>query len=188
MNQHILLAGLVVMAMSAPLVWAKPDRAERPNHAARELLKPAKPAARSLYLDYDPNIVFVIGKTHHQFGLTVDQLRQLHELVLKFQNEMPKEREVAQQAREELEKVMSTEKPDEAVIQKISDRAIMADSALQRGRLQFWIELRQRFGKDVFEKVQQTIFRHQHGIEDATPKSANEEIFPAQKPELPAKD
>ena len=188
MNKFILMAGLIGSIGLAPLVGAKPDKAERTNHADRALLKPAKPTARSLYLDYDPNIVFVIGKSHHQFGLTGEQQRLLRDLVLKFQNEMPKEREVAQQARDELEKVMSAEKPDEAEIQRISDRAIIADSALQRGRLQFWIELRQRFGKDVFEKVQQTIFRHQHGIEDTAPKSANDEIFPAQKPQLPARD
>jgi len=188
MNTHLLMAGLLVLALTASLAQAKPDRAERLKRADRVILKPAKPATRSLYLDFDPNIVLVIGKSHHQFELMPEQLRQLHELVQKFQSELPKEREVAQQAREALEKVMSADKPDEEEIQRISDRAILADSALQRGRMQFWVELRQRFGKDVFEKIQQTIFRHQHGLEDAAPKSANDEIFPAQKPELPAKD
>ena len=188
MNKLFLLAGLGVSLMAAPWVHAKPDKAERASHAARVVLKPAKPAARSLYLDYDPNIVFVIGKAHHQFGLTTEQQRLLRDLVLKVQGAMPKEREVSQQAREELEKVMSSGKPDEAEIQRISDRAIIADTALQRGRLQFWIELRQRFGKDVFENIQQTIFRHQHGLEDAAPPSPGAEIFPARKAELPAKD
>ena len=183
MNTHRLLSGLILIAVAAYWVQAKPDRA-----GDQALLKPARPAARSLYLDYDPNVVFTIGKAHHQFGLAPEQLRQLRELVLKFQNEIPKEREVAQQARAELEKVMIADKPDADEIQRLSDRAIIADSALQRSRLQFWIELRQRFGRDGFEKIQQTIFRHQHGLEDAAPKSANEEIFPAQQPELPAKD
>ena len=184
MNKFILLAGIIAGVALVPLAGAK-DHAGRAERAA---VKPAKSAARSLYLDYDPNIVLVIGKSHHQFGLTTEQQKLLHELVVKFQGEMPKEREVAQQAREELEKVMSAEKPDESEIQRVSDRAIIADSTLQRGRLQFWIELRQRFGKDCFETIQQTIFRHQHGIEDAAPKSATAEIFPTQKIELPAKE
>jgi Spy/CpxP family protein refolding chaperone len=190
MNQRILRAGCVAFACAAVAVGvqAKPDKAERPKHTDRVVLKPAKPAAHSLYLDFDPNIVMVIGKAHHQFGLTADQLQQLHKLVQKFQTMMPKEREVAQQARAELEKVMSAEKPDEVEIQRVSDRAIIADSALQRGRLQFWIELRQQFGKEVFEKVQQTIFRHQHGLADAAPQTMSAEIFPIQKVQLPAKD
>jgi len=188
MKHCILWAGCLALA-AAPL-WgqAKPDRAEQPNHADQALLKPAKPATHSLYLDFDPHIVLVIGKTHHQFGLTPEQLQQLHALVQKYQTVMPKEREVAQQAREELEKVMRATQPNEEEIQRVSDRAIIADSALQRDRLQFWLELRQRFGKDVFEKIQQTIFRHQHGLEDAAPKFANDEIFPAKNIELPAKE
>ena len=185
MNQRILWAGCAVFVAATLCGQAKPDR---PSHADRVLLKPAQPAVRSLYLDFDPNIVFVIGRAHHQFGLTPEQLQQLHALVQKYQTVMPKEREVAQQAREELEKVMGAAQPDGAEIQRVSDRAIVADSALQRDRLQFWIELRQRLGKEVFEKIQQTIFRHQHGLEDAAPKSANAEIFPAQNIELPAKE
>lgn len=188
MNKTMLLAGLIAGVVLVQPADAKPDKTERSKHAERAVVKPAKPAARSLYLDYDPNIVLVIGKTHHQFGLTAAQQKLLHELVVKFQGEMPKEREVAQQAREELEKVMSAEKPDETEIQRVSDRAISADSTLQRGRLQFWIELRQRLGKDCFETIQQTIFRHQHGLGEVAAKSATAEIFPTQKIELPAKE
>lgn len=182
------LVVLVTLMAGLSLALAKPERVEKNSATPKQLLKPAKPPTRSLYLDCDPNIVFTVGKATREFGLTPDQFRQLRELVLKFQGEMPKEREVAQQARIELEKVMGNDQPDETEIQRISDRAISADSFLQRGRLQFWIELRQRFGKDVFDKIQQTIFRHQHRLEEEPPKSAIAEIFPAKQPALPAKD
>ena len=188
MNKRMMVAGLALLFAAAMFTQAKPNRTGRSDYNGKTLLKPTRPTGRSLYLDYDPAFVFSIGKSHHQFELTTEQLRQLRDLVLKFQEALPKEREVAQQAREELEKVMSTENPDEETIQRIADRAIVADSALLRGRLQFWLELRQRFGRTVFDKIQQTIYRHQRGLEEPVAKSANDEIFPAQKTELPAKD
>ena len=188
MNKYILVAGLALPLATALVTQAKPDQAERSRNSDKALLKPTRPPERSLYLDYDPAFVFSIGKTHHQFELNVEQLRQLRELVLKFQDAMPKERQVAQQARDELEKVMNATNHDEETIQRVADRAIVAESVLLRGRLQFWLELRQRMGRDVFEKIQQTIYRHQHRIEDHTPKSTTDEIFPAKRPELPAKD
>ena len=182
------LAGLLLLLILPVFAPAKPDRPERSNHNDKALLKPTRPPERSLYLDFDPAFVLAMGKSHHHFELSAEQLRQLQGLVLKFQEAMPKEREVAQQAREELEKAMSAEKCDAELILRIADRAIVAESVLLRGRLQFWIELRQRMGCEVFEKVQQTIYRHLNRIEEPVTKSATDDIFPAKKPELPAKD
>jgi hypothetical protein len=188
MNKHMLVLGLALLLTTGFLVQAKPDRTERSTRSDKALLKPTRPPGRSLYLDYDPAFVLSIGKSHHQFDLKPEQIRQLHSLVLKFQEALPKERAVAQQARDELEKEMNAEKPDEAVVQRIADRASVAEAVLLRGRLQFWLELRQKFGREVFEKIQQTIYRHLNRIEEPVAKFGNDEIFPAKKPELPAKD
>jgi hypothetical protein len=185
MKKSFVLVACALLLATSLEATAKPERVVRNDKA---LLKPTRPPGRSLYLDFDPAIVLAIGKSRQRFELSAEQLRQLQNLVAKFQEALPKEREVAQQARDELEKLMAAEKTDEQAIQRAADRAIVAESVLLRGRMQFWLELRQRFGGDVFEKIQQTCYRHLNRSAEPAAKSANDDIFPAKPPELPAKD
>ncbi len=185
MPKNFWLLACALLLAAPPAAPAKP---ERTAHNDKVLRKPSRPPGRSLYLDFDPAIVLGIGKSHRHFDLTPEQLRQLSALVLKYQEAQPKEREVAQQARDELEKLMSAEKPDAEAIQKVADRAIVAESVLLRNRVQFWLELRQRFGPAVFENIQQTSYRHLNRTAEPPAKSANDDIFPSKRPDLPAKD
>ena len=140
---------------------------------------------RSLFLDIDPSLA--LGSAHKQSGFTDEQSRELRALEARHHDELIKGYGVAQDAREELERVMDREPLDESAVLKISERAILADAAVERARMQFWLEARQRMGKELLTKIRQTQGKHLRDIieDEAAPSHG---ITPPQKPQLPLKD
>ena len=185
MKKYILISCVFAMVAAAALVSAKPA-GDGGNKSGWK--QPARMPVRSLYLDLDPARVLAMGHAAKQLELTEEQLRELRSLGTKYQNNFQREHSVAQEAREELEQAMSQEPVDENAVRKISERAILADANLERVRLQFWLDARQRLGKEVIAKIRQALLKPLRGGEAEENKRASDAIVPPQKPQLPAKD
>ena len=141
---------------------------------------------RSLFLDIDPSLA-ISTASKKQSGFTAEQSRELRSLEARHHDELIKGYGVAQDAREELERMMDREPLDESAVLKISERAILADAAVERARMQFWLEARQHMGKELLTKIRQTQGKHLHEISEDE-ASPNHGITPPQKPQLPLKD
>ena len=185
MKRCILVSSVLTMIAVVVVVNAKPA-GDTGNKSGWK--QPARVPVRSLYLDVDPARVLAMGHAAKQLELTEEQLRELRSLGTKYQNNFQREHSVAQEAREELDQAMSQEPVDENAVRKISERAILADANLERVRLQFWLEARQRLGKEAVAKIRQALLKPLRGGEPEENKRASDAIVPPQKPQLPAKD
>lgn len=184
MKKCILLFGVLVLFAAALLVHAAPGA----DGDKKGGWKQTGRLFRSLYLDVDPMQILTQRQAIKQFELTDEQIREVRSLGSKYQNSLPKERSVSQEARGELEQAMSAESIDENTVQKIAERAILADAALERVRLQFWLEIRQRLGQETFDKIRQVAAKRMRGGEADETKRPTNDIMPPQKQQLPAKD
>lgn len=180
MKKRTLFIGLVLIGIIALCVDAKSG-----NGGGKKSWKQAGRPTRSLYLDFDPARA-IVG-AHKQVGLTEEQIRELRSIEAHHHDELTKGRGAAQDAREELDRAMNQEPPDENTIRKSAERAILADAALVRARLQFWIEARQRLGKEPLMKIHEVMAKHLHDSTDDEPQNTTD-IMPPQRPQLPAKD
>lgn len=129
----------------------------------------------------------VIAVAGRQASITDEQSRELRSLGARHQNALIKNRGVAQAAREDLERAMVQEPRDASALRKMAESAILADAAATRTRLQFWLEARQRLGKEPLTKIRQALAKHLHdsAAEEASQRT---DIVPAQATQLPAND
>ena len=180
MKKRYLIIGLVFVTIAGWYVEAKSS-----NNGSKKGWRQTGHTMRSLYLDFDPAVA--LGSMHKQIGLTDEQIRELRSIEAHQHDELVKDRSVAQDAREELDRAMSQEPPEENTIRKSAERAILADAAAARARLQFWLEARQRLGKEPVTKIRQAMAKHLHDNAVDEPQNTTD-IVPPQKPQLPAKD
>lgn len=173
--------GLLLMTLAVIWVNAKSGNESGGKKSWRQAIH----TIRNLYLDIDPALVII--SANRQTNFTDEQIRELRSLATRYQDTLAKNRGIAQDAREELDRAMLQDPLDENTVRKASERAILSDAASTRTRLQFWLEARQRLGKEPLTKLRQAMAKHLHSaIEDE--RSGSSEIIPPQKPQLPAKD
>jgi len=180
MKKCYLVVGLIFIILAGLYAEAKSS-----SSGSKKAWRQIGHTVRSLYLDIDPAVT--LGGLQKQISLTDEQVRELRSIEAHHHDELAKGRGVAQDAREELDHAMSQEPPDEGAIQKIAERAILADAAVERARLQFWMEARQRLGQEPLIKIRQAMAKHLHDNSEGESKNTTD-IAPAERSQLPAKD
>lgn len=177
---------IVILGLLLALTTAAPGNAKAGGEGSgKKSWRQAMHTTRNLYLDVDPALVIVA--VNRQTNLTDEQIRELRSLATRYQDTLAKNRGIAEDAREELERAMLQDPLDEEAVRKATERAILSDAASTRARLQFWLEARRRLGKEPLTKLRQAMAKHLHStIEDKS--SSSPEIIPPPKPQLPAKD
>jgi Spy/CpxP family protein refolding chaperone len=181
MKKSSFILSLFLVIAVAVSVNAKSDG----EGSGKKNWRQAMHSTRNLYLDVDPALVIV--SVNRQTNFTDEQIRELRSLATRYQDTLAKNRGIAQDAREELDRAMLQDPLDENAVRKATERAILSDAASTRTRLQFWLEARQRLGKEPLTKLRQAMAKHLHStIEDKSP--GGPEIIPPQRPQLPAKD